>query len=452
MTYNVNWTQTGVKPNGKPSITLPNLAIDSTSTSLVLTGKGTPNYGEIQQENFIRLLENFASSSAPQHATYGQIWFNTTDHSLYFLDTDDTWKRIGGIFKSDEAPVSGIYEGDLWWDTNDNKLFVFDGNIWQQIWPSLSVIPVAYVEEYNKLVDLYNFVGATPSGTDYSSSAGYGQDPVPYTDALHLSNQLWLDLMDKFRKLANHQGTSTAKIPTRGFILDRTTVHGVVTALSEYGDLLAVSELVKANRKNLNPMSLESSVLPNSSYSRTTAYFYEKSHELVVTFNNSDHMKAFFNSGGKFQFKQTFTLSQSTQFNISWEQFVNGLGNIAFNAEKTSYVGAPSVTPGFYDLTSTYVTIFNAVSDSGASKGAWIKIDARVENSNTIRFKISFCPEGVNHVGGSTYAYPSSTYAAIGTTLSAMTSFKSNNVNLNTQTMSYPSVTSSGTFVTDQTI
>ena len=84
MSYIVNWTKTGTPPDGKPAITLPPLFVDSTSTSLTLTGKGTPNYGEIQQENFIRLLENFASDTAPAHATYGQIWFKTTDHSLYF--------------------------------------------------------------------------------------------------------------------------------------------------------------------------------------------------------------------------------------------------------------------------------------------------------------------------------------------------------------------------------
>ena len=120
MTYIVNWTKTGVPPDGKPAIILPPLTVDGTSTSLTLTGKGTPNYGEIQQENFVRLLENFASDTPPPYPTYGQIWFNTTDHSMYLCDTDLTWKRVGGIFKGTSDPANA-YEGDVWWDSVNNK-------------------------------------------------------------------------------------------------------------------------------------------------------------------------------------------------------------------------------------------------------------------------------------------------------------------------------------------
>ena len=453
MSYIVNWTKTGTPPNGKPAITLPPLTVDTTDTSLTLTGKGTPNYGEIQQENFIRLLENFASDTAPAHPTYGQIWFNTTDHSLYFLDTDQVWKRIGGIFKGSIAPTLGYYEGDLWWDTDDNKLFVYDGADWQQVWPSLAIVPVAYVEEYNKLVDLYNRIGATPSGSTFATAMGYGQDPIPYTNIATMTNQLWLDLMAKFKKLAQHQGTDTSLVPTRGFILDKSTLHGVVTASSEFSNLLTVAGLVESNIHNFNPMSFESSILASASYTRTASYFYAKSHEMVATFASVDKMKEFFNAGGKFQLNQQFTPSQSTAFNTSWQQFISSIGNIVFNAEKTTYAGVTGTTYGFYDLTSTFKTLFNGISLSGASKGAWVKIEARLENSDTaIRFKVTFCPEGVNHVGIYTYAYPSSTYAALGSTLSSMTTFKPNNINLNTQVMAYPTITAGGTFITDTTI
>ena len=453
MSYIVNWTKTGTPPNGKPAITLPPLTVDTTSTSLTLTGKGTPNYGEIQQENFVRLLENFASDTAPAHATYGQIWFKTTDHSLYFYDTDQVWKRIGGIFKGNTAPAAGYYEGDLWWDVDDNILYVYDGAIWQQVWPSLAIVPVAYVEEYNKLVDLYNRIGATPSGTTYATAMGYGQDPIPHATVVTMSNQLWLDLMARFKKLAYHQGTDTSLVPSRGFILDKSTVHGVVTALSEYGNLLTVANLVEANIHNFNPMSFESSILSNASYTRTAAYFYAKSHEVAATFSSENAMKAFFNAGGKFQLNQQFTPSQSTVFNTSWQQFLAGIGNVVFDAQKTSYAGATGTTFGFYDLTSTFKTIFYKSSTSGASNGAWVKIEARLENSNTaIRFKITFCPEGVNHVGIYTYAYASSTYSALGSTLSSVTTFKPNNTNLNVQTIAYPTIVGSGTFITDTTI
>jgi microcystin-dependent protein len=68
---------------GKTPIVLANLVTNASSTSLVLTGRGTSEYGEIQQENFVKLLENFASKNIPPHPTVGQTWFCTTDNTLY---------------------------------------------------------------------------------------------------------------------------------------------------------------------------------------------------------------------------------------------------------------------------------------------------------------------------------------------------------------------------------
>lgn len=83
MTYNVAWASLGAQGIiGKATIALADLSTDS-STSLILTGKGVPNYGQIQQQNFIRLLENFASVIAPTNPTVGQLWYNPTDVALY---------------------------------------------------------------------------------------------------------------------------------------------------------------------------------------------------------------------------------------------------------------------------------------------------------------------------------------------------------------------------------
>ena len=83
-TYNINWQSNNSEGiPGKETIVLPANNINDSSTSLALTGFGISNYGEIQQENFIKLLENFASSTAPAHPTIGQLWFNTGENTLY---------------------------------------------------------------------------------------------------------------------------------------------------------------------------------------------------------------------------------------------------------------------------------------------------------------------------------------------------------------------------------
>ena len=60
MTYILDWSNPS-----KGAITLPDTTVDTTSTSLTLYGLDAPNYGEGQQENFIRMLENFASDTPP---------------------------------------------------------------------------------------------------------------------------------------------------------------------------------------------------------------------------------------------------------------------------------------------------------------------------------------------------------------------------------------------------
>ena len=492
MTYIINWTQTGTPPNGKPAIALPPLTVDSTSTSLTLTGKGTPNYGEIQQENFIRLLENFSSSTPPPKPTSGQCWFNTIDDSLYVYDTDGVWKRIAGVFKSPNAP-SNVYEGDMWWDTVNNKLFVYDGSTWGQIWPSLSVIPVAFVDEYNSLVNRYNKIAAIPSqhtestsnvegdtvtydgrivhtstpfdsviaGKSYGAWYGYNQNPVALATNANMTNDLWVDLLTKFERLALHQVTPLTGFTTDGFILNKDTSFGIATALTNYKAIFPVIDQIELNRFNVNPLSLENSVLPNCSFTRTASYFYTKTHEIAFNFTNIEHVRGFFNSGGKFVINLGFTAGQSTVFSNSWKNFISSIGPITFDVKGTSY-GTTEIAKGFYDLTldGVFKTLVTLTSSLPGSYGSFVTVKARLDsvaNSSAIKLRIQivFAPEGINNVyhdANNQGAYSSSNSAAIGTTSSSITTFKANELNLNDVEIPYPAATQSGTFITDTTV
>ena len=51
--------------------------IDQT-TDIKLVGKNYAGYGEIQNENFVFLLENFSGATPPPKALSGQIWFDSS--------------------------------------------------------------------------------------------------------------------------------------------------------------------------------------------------------------------------------------------------------------------------------------------------------------------------------------------------------------------------------------
>lgn len=61
-------------------------------TSLVLPGKGVQRYGEFQSENFVRLLEHFASNTSPTVPITGQLWYETTTgHECLRLYNGSSW-------------------------------------------------------------------------------------------------------------------------------------------------------------------------------------------------------------------------------------------------------------------------------------------------------------------------------------------------------------------------
>ena len=85
MSYQVN------RFNGTLVTTVADGTIDST-TDLRLIGKNYAGYGEVQNENFLHLLENFANTTAPPKKLSGQIWYDTATKKLKFYD--------GSIFRS----------------------------------------------------------------------------------------------------------------------------------------------------------------------------------------------------------------------------------------------------------------------------------------------------------------------------------------------------------------
>ena len=118
MSYQLN------KTNGDLLIDLVDGQIDNTSTNLVLVGRNYTGYGEAFNENFIKLLENFSNTAAPSNPLTGQLWWDSSDQRLKVYD-GTVWKASGGPFVQNTAPT--MVAGDLWVDNLKNQLYAFDG-------------------------------------------------------------------------------------------------------------------------------------------------------------------------------------------------------------------------------------------------------------------------------------------------------------------------------------
>ena len=107
--------------------------IDATinnSTDLKLVGRNFAGYGEVQNENFVYLLENFSGETEPSNKIRGQLWFDT-DSSKLKLYTGSRWKELGFVQNSDTEPVQ--VAGDIWNDSSAHKLKFYDGNSYRTI-------------------------------------------------------------------------------------------------------------------------------------------------------------------------------------------------------------------------------------------------------------------------------------------------------------------------------
>ena len=119
MTYKIN------KTDGSLLTEIIDSAIDTTATDLALIGKNVTGYGEYLNENFVKLLENFASTSEPNNPITGQIWFDVSENRLKVYDGNGF--RIGsGPIVSGTAPLNPI-QGDFWIDSSENQLYFYDG-------------------------------------------------------------------------------------------------------------------------------------------------------------------------------------------------------------------------------------------------------------------------------------------------------------------------------------
>jgi hypothetical protein len=131
MSYNI------IKTDGTPLATVADGQTNSTASSLTLIGKNYAGYGTFLNENFIRLLENFANSSAPSNPIVGQLWWKSDTRLLQVYDRFGTWKTISGAQSSSDAPSNAI-AGDLWFDTVNQQLKVYSGASWIIIGPSFT--------------------------------------------------------------------------------------------------------------------------------------------------------------------------------------------------------------------------------------------------------------------------------------------------------------------------
>ena len=108
----------------------------NTSSSMTLVGKNYAGYGEFLDENFIRLLENASNTTAPGAPLEGQLWWDS-GNSLLKVYNGSVFKTISAATSSATAPSSNV-TGDLWYDTVNAQLKVWTGTAFLLVGPAFT--------------------------------------------------------------------------------------------------------------------------------------------------------------------------------------------------------------------------------------------------------------------------------------------------------------------------
>lgn len=134
MTYSINNTQ---------DQNLVNLEEKDTRSlaGLVLAGKGVINYGEILNENLVKLLEKFSNLTPPNDGLPGQLWYNPETDVLQIktstTNAQSSWRALGAPTVSTSPPTNPS-DGDLWWNSTPGlgQLKIWVDNDWIVVGPN----------------------------------------------------------------------------------------------------------------------------------------------------------------------------------------------------------------------------------------------------------------------------------------------------------------------------
>jgi len=125
------------KTNGTVLVSIADGAIDTAATDLTLIGKLYRNYGEVVNENFVKLVENFANSVSPPEAIEGQLWYDTTNKNIKVY-RNTGFVALSTLTNSSSEPTSPRL-GDFWWDTVESQLMFYNNTSWIAISPGYSL-------------------------------------------------------------------------------------------------------------------------------------------------------------------------------------------------------------------------------------------------------------------------------------------------------------------------
>lgn len=230
------------KTDGTVLATVNDGVVDTSATNLALIGRLYRNYGELVNENFVKLLENFANASSPTAPIRGQLWFDTVNRTLKVFRTTG-FVSLGSLTASNAQPNNPSI-GDLWFDTIDQQLKIYN-NTWIVVGPSYTssqgktgifTETVRDTTNGNRLIISSYINNSIASIHSYSSDTWIPQTAIsgftniqPGINLSNLNNQRFVGTASNANTIGGISSTSLLRNDQNG------TINGNLTLLSNSG-------------------------------------------------------------------------------------------------------------------------------------------------------------------------------------------------------------------------
>jgi len=105
----------------------------NTSSSMTLVGQNYAGYGDFLNTNYIHLLENASNTTPPGAPLTGQLWWDS-GNGLLKVYNGSAFKTISSTTAQSSAPTGNV-TGDLWYNTSTQQLNVWTGAAWLVVGP-----------------------------------------------------------------------------------------------------------------------------------------------------------------------------------------------------------------------------------------------------------------------------------------------------------------------------
>lgn len=125
------------KTDGTVLTELVDGVLDQDTTDIALVGRNYKGYGEFVNENFVKMLENFANTTVPVSPLTGQLWYDTGQNKLKVYDGESFVPATGSFVSTDRPQEPTV--GDTWFKSDDNQLYLYDGTDFRLVGPQYSL-------------------------------------------------------------------------------------------------------------------------------------------------------------------------------------------------------------------------------------------------------------------------------------------------------------------------